>query len=255
MSKVSLHSFTVRYGAGQPIYAEGDPGATMFVVQTGKVRLFRTVDGGPRDVGILEKGDFFGEMSVLEGLARTTSAAAIEDVDLLEINSTTFDKMIKGNIEIAVRLLRKLSIRLREAERKNAELQAGGGRLGTTATTARKSATGSPTRPTVNGVRLEYPGEQCSFSVPEPDCMIGRFDPVTELRPDIDLTDHDLKRSVSRRHARIVRSEDGHAIVEEIGALNGTMVNGKPLVAGQPHPLQDGDQITIGSLRLVFRAR
>ena len=38
---------------------------------------------------------------------------------------------------------------------------------------------------------------------------MGRFDPVTEMRPEVDLTSLDLKRSVSRRHARLIRTDDG----------------------------------------------
>jgi pSer/pThr/pTyr-binding forkhead associated (FHA) protein len=87
-----------------------------------------------------------------------------------------------------------------------------------------------------------------------PETLIGRFDPVTELMPDVDLTQVDLKRSVSRRHARLVRATDGFTLTEEVGALNGTFVNGNKLVTGRPHPLQDGDKVAFGMVKLVFRA-
>jgi pSer/pThr/pTyr-binding forkhead associated (FHA) protein len=83
--------------------------------------------------------------------------------------------------------------------------------------------------------------------------MIGRYDPVTELKPDVDLTELDLKRSVSRRHARIVDSEEGLVVIEEVGALNGTFVNGTRLTAGEPHPVEDGDRVGFGMVKLVFR--
>jgi len=72
--------------------------------------------------------------------------------------------------------------------------------------------------------------------------------------PDVDLTQVDLKRSVSRRHARLVRGADGFALTEEVGALNGTFVNGTKLVTGRPHPVQDGDKISLGMVKLVFKA-
>ena len=56
-------------------------------------------------------------MSLLEGTPRNMSAEALEGCELIEINSTTFDRMIRSNVEIAVRLLRKLSGRLQKAER------------------------------------------------------------------------------------------------------------------------------------------
>ena len=57
------------------------------------------------------------------------------------------------------------------------------------------------------------------FAIEGVETLIGRYDPVTEQTPDIDLTDLDLKRSVSRRHARILQSESGYSLIEEVGAL------------------------------------
>lgn len=252
MAMNPFQNFMVRYGAGERIFTEGDLGTTMYIVQSGKVRLFRLVEGQKRVHGMMEKGDFFGEMSILEGLPRTLSAEAVEDSELIEINSMTFDKMIKGNIEIAIRMLRKLSIRLREAERRIESLQAGGASASPSRPVAPARAKAAP--PAGVGTRLEVEGEGAVFPLGTDETLIGRFDPVTELMPDVDLTQVDLKRSVSRRHARLVRAADGFALTEEVGALNGTFVNGTKLVTGRPHPLQDGDKISLGMVKLVFRA-
>jgi CRP-like cAMP-binding protein len=251
MAISAFQNFLVRYGASERIFTEGDLGTTMYVVQSGKVQLFRIVDEQKRVHGLMEKGDFFGEMSILEGLPRTNSAEAVEDSELIEINSMTFDKMIKGNIEIAIRMLRKLSIRLREAERRIETLQPGS----VAAAMARSGGAAAPRIPRAaeTGVRLEVEGDTSAFPVAGAETLIGRFDPVTELIPDVDLTQVDLKRSVSRRHARIARTEEGYVLVEEVGALNGTFVNGAKLVAGRPHPIQDGDRIGCGMVKLVFR--
>jgi pSer/pThr/pTyr-binding forkhead associated (FHA) protein len=104
-----------------------------------------------------------------------------------------------------------------------------------------------------SGVRLEAEGEARAFALCEGDTLLGRYDPVTDQRPDIDLTDIDLKRSVSRRHARIVRNADGYFVMEEVGALNGTFVNGEKLITGRPHPLGEGDRLSLGMVKLVFR--
>jgi CRP-like cAMP-binding protein len=247
-----FQNFMVRYGANERVFAEGDLGTTMYIVQSGKVRLFRVVDGQKRVHGVMDKGDFFGEMSILEGLPRTVSAEAVEDTELIEINSMTFDKMIKGNIEIAIRMLRKLSIRLRETERRLEELQADSrsgtpGRQASSAPPKAAAAAGS-------GARFEVEGEATLFPVPGDETLVGRFDPVTEQMPDIDLTQVDLKRSVSRRHARLIRTSDGYALTEEVGALNGTFVNGAKLTTGRPTPVKDGDRVSIGMVKLVFRA-
>jgi CRP-like cAMP-binding protein len=253
-AKGPFHNFTVRFRAGERVFSEGDRGTTMFIVQAGAVRLFRDVEGKVRELGVMEKGDFFGEMSILEGMPRTCHAEATEPVELIEITSTIFDKMIKGNIEIAIRMLRKLSIRLREAERRMEDLERSGvqpaARPRLTGAGADAPLAAAPER----GRRLEVEDQGVVFPLSGAETLIGRFDPVTEMRPDVDLSEHDLKRSVSRRHARILDTAEGPVVVEEVGALNGTFVNGTRLTAGQPHPLADGDRLGFGMVKLVFRA-
>src|SRR5262245_20555962 len=104
--------YIVRFRKGERIYAAGDPGAEMYIVQAGSVEIIQTTGGSRRSVAVMEKGDFFGEMALIESVPHSNSAEALTDCELIEINSTLFDRMIKGNIEIAVRMLRKLSIRL-----------------------------------------------------------------------------------------------------------------------------------------------
>jgi CRP-like cAMP-binding protein len=198
----------------------------------------------------MEKGDFFGEMSILEGLPRTLSAEAVEDTELIEINSMTFDKMIKSNIEIAIRMLRKLSIRLREAERKLGEGIHSG--LAAAVSSRAGAANEANDEEVAAGARLEAEESGAVFPLYGNEILIGRYDPVTELRPDVDLTDIDLKRSVSRRHARVLLTDDGYVLIEEVGALNGTFVNGTKLVAGQAHRVDDGDRLGMGMVKLVF---
>ena len=249
-----FQNFMVRYGGTERIFTEGDLGTTMYIVQSGKVRLFRMVDGHKRAHGVMEKGDFFGEMSILEGLPRTASAEAVEDAELIEINSMTFDKMIKGNIEIAIRMLRKLSIRLRETEKRLEEIQAGSVQLPQPSRPAPRPQP-APTAGAKKGTgaRLEVEGESTVFPLGEAETLIGRYDPVTDTRPDIDLTQVDLKRSVSRRHARVVRTNEGTFVTEEVGALNGTFVNGTKLVTGRAHVVEDGDKVSLGMVKMVFR--
>jgi pSer/pThr/pTyr-binding forkhead associated (FHA) protein len=83
--------------------------------------------------------------------------------------------------------------------------------------------------------------------------MIGRFDPVTGLKPEVDLSTVDLNRSVSRNHARITFEGGVYSLTEEVGALNGTFVNGRKLVSGKPARLKDGDVVSLGMVKLTFR--
>ena len=58
---------------------------------------------------------------------------------------------------------------------------------------------------------------------------------------------------LSRAPTRQQRLPDFSALVEEVGALNGTFVNGNRLTAGEPHAIQDGDRLGLGMVKLVFR--
>jgi CRP-like cAMP-binding protein len=249
MGSSPFQSFSVRYGAGERIYSEGDLGTTMYIVQSGLVRLFRHQNGSRRQHSEMEKGDFFGEMSILEGLPRNLSAEAVEDTELIEINSMTFDKMIKGNIEIAIRMLRKLSLRLRESEQALESLES----KKKTASPVLNKKTPKP-GPKMTGIRLIGEEDDTVFLLEELSTMIGRFDPVTSMSPDIDLTPLDMKRSVSRRHAQIVLDGDTVSIIEEVGAINGTYVNGEKLETGRSHELNHGDTISLGMVKLRFHA-
>jgi hypothetical protein len=85
--------------------------------------------------------------------------------------------------------------------------------------------------------------------------VIGRRDPKTDTKPDVDLEPFGaLNKGVSRHHASIVR-RDGALNLVDNGSPNGTFLNGQKLVAQQPRILRDGDDIRLGHLvvRVSFR--
>ena len=242
--------YLARVPAGTAIFLEGQPGDEMFVIQSGRVEILKNAKGSERRVAVLEKGDFFGEMSILENVPRTASARAITDVDLVRINQSTFDEMLRSNSEIAVRMLRKLSVRLRETTQLLEE-----------STGVPQSVDEGSSGDVVEKVGARHEifrlvldgGKEEFFLNREGDTTVGRVDPVTGLRPDVDLTPVDGQRSVSRRHAKIVRLGNEFEVVEEIGTMNGTFVNGKRIQTGHPVALKEGDPVRFGLVDLVFR--
>lgn len=77
---------------------------------------------------------------------------------------------------------------------------------------------------------------------------LGRLDPSSEIFPEVDLTpDSGLEKGVSRRHARIHRREN-MVVVEDLGSINGTFLNGRRLTPYLSQPLQNGDQLQLGKL-------
>lgn len=75
---------------------------------------------------------------------------------------------------------------------------------------------------------------------------LGRVDPKEGIYPEVDLTDA-KHHGVSREHACIYRR--GHAVeIEDLGSINGTLLNGSRLAPYKPTSLHDGDQLQLGKL-------
>lgn len=247
MAGEPFERFKVSYGKGDLIFEEGELGSEMFIIQSGKIRIFKTIDSYDQTLAVLEKGDFFGEMSVLEGMPRSASAEAEQDCELIRINSANFVAMIKANVEIAIRIMRKLSLRLRES---NVQIE----KLMHASTEMLNLTESAATRQDVPEVKAYLVSSVSgkTFPVVKSEAFVGRVDRVTGAVPDIDLSDEDPKRFISRRHAKIVRSDEGFALVEEIGTVNGTFVNNQRLATGSPVPLKNGDTLTFANVSLTF---
>lgn len=107
--------FGKKIPAGTVLFQEGDRGEEMYIIQAGKVKISKKVRGVDKTLAMLEKGEFFGEMSILNDKPRSATAETVEDSDLLVIDRKTFDTLIRGNPEITVRFIKRLADRLREA--------------------------------------------------------------------------------------------------------------------------------------------
>ncbi len=80
--------------------------------------------------------------------------------------------------------------------------------------------------------------------------VLGRSNPETGEVPSVDLSDYDAaEKGVSRRHASIVRRENALDVVD-LGAANGTFLNGHRLIPNQARLLRDGDELRLGHLVL-----
>ncbi len=100
---------------GTALFHEGDRGEEMYIIQTGKVKISKRIRGVEKTLATLEKGEFFGEMAILNDKPRSATAETIGDCDMLVIDRKTFDTLIRGNVEIAIRFIKRLADRLREA--------------------------------------------------------------------------------------------------------------------------------------------
>ncbi len=101
---------------GTVLFREGDPGKEMYVLQSGKVAISKKVRDVEKVLAILGPGEFFGEMAIISNKPRNASATVEEEARVLVIDPRTFEAMIRGNSEIAVRMIKKLAERLSDAD-------------------------------------------------------------------------------------------------------------------------------------------
>ena len=101
---------------GTVLFREGELGKEMFVLQSGKVAIAKKVRDVEKVLAILGPGEFFGEMAIISNKPRNASATVEEAARLLVIDPKTFEAMIRGNSEIAVRMIKKLAERLSDAD-------------------------------------------------------------------------------------------------------------------------------------------
>jgi len=110
-----LDRFAKDYPAGTVLFREGDLGGEMYVIQRGEVELRRRFRAGERVLAVLPEGEFFGEMSIVNNRPRSATAVVRRQARLLVIDGQTFEAMIRGKTEIAVRMIKTLAGRLDRA--------------------------------------------------------------------------------------------------------------------------------------------
>jgi CRP/FNR family transcriptional regulator, cyclic AMP receptor protein len=103
----------VRFSAGDLIVQEGQPGGTFYVILEGEAKVTRK----GRKLNALYPGDFFGEVSLLDGGPRTATVAAETPIVAIRLFRKEFAKLIAADPEIALKILAELASRIRRTHR------------------------------------------------------------------------------------------------------------------------------------------
>lgn len=115
--------------------------------------------------------------------------------------------------------------------------------------------TGSPTHLARATAKLVVAGTtelDASFHLQKESNLLGRTDPQSNIFPEVDLSRFDPETKISRRHARIWR-EGETFLVEDLGSINGTVINDAiRLAPRQPRVLDSGDKLRLGETTLHF---
>lgn len=105
----------MRHAAGSQIFSRGDPGDSLFLILTGRVRIsILTPDGRELSFSHAVPGDIVGEIAVLDGSPRSANATALSDVVALRLSARDFNRLVDQHSSLARAAIRLLCRRLRE---------------------------------------------------------------------------------------------------------------------------------------------
>jgi len=124
-----------KFNKNSLIIFEDDVGNSLFVIAKGRVKISHiSADGAEAILAILGRGDFFGELSVIDGLGRSATVTSIDDVDLMMLRRHDFMELIERVPKIAITLLKELAGRIRKSDThiRSLSLLDARGRVGTT---------------------------------------------------------------------------------------------------------------------------
>jgi len=107
------------FNRDETVVLEGDDSVqALYLIATGSVQVYMTgIDGRETILSFLERGDFFGEMSLIDGEPRSASVRTVTDAKLLVIHRESFLSLLRKSPEIAMSLMSELCKRLRKANK------------------------------------------------------------------------------------------------------------------------------------------
>ncbi len=123
--KMEIHFLAEKrvWRRGETVFREGDPADRVYLLKSGLVRLYRLSDDGRElTLGYLKAGDIFGEHTLFEGIDQTMTAEVVEDAFICACGRASFEKSIRGNPDLALKIIKGLAQRLNSVTERLAEL-------------------------------------------------------------------------------------------------------------------------------------
>jgi CRP/FNR family cyclic AMP-dependent transcriptional regulator len=104
---------------GRTIVTEGEPSQSLYILLSGRAKVQRSdTDGKEVILAVLGPGECFGEMSLIDDAPRSASVITLESCEFMAINKDSFKALLTQNADVAMRIMRGLVKRLREADKK-----------------------------------------------------------------------------------------------------------------------------------------
>lgn len=123
LTRIALMMVRHRYRKDEVIFHEGDPGDSLHVVVEGRVKITRELaEGEEAIVVVLQAGDSFGELVLLDGAPRSATATAMEASETMTMARSTFVELVEGGSPFRTQLLTGIARRIRRLTDQLAEV-------------------------------------------------------------------------------------------------------------------------------------
>jgi CRP-like cAMP-binding protein len=231
-----------QYAPGEAIIRENEPGECAYIIEKGRVEITKESDGRPVHVAYLEAGMTFGEMSMVDDLARSATVTAVAETTVREVHRDKLYENLKSNPETMIKLLKGIFERLRIANAAIARMKedlkaAEAAKRGPTPPSgpafhpaARMAELAQGTLSGIKAVRIEGLTARAAESMPENPCVfdflpikIGRKTNDPLVQNHLEIADRDPLQ-ISRHHVSIVQ-EGGKIGVVDRGSHLGASVD------------------------------
>jgi CRP-like cAMP-binding protein len=113
------------YSDGELVVRQGEKGDCMYVIQKGRVEIFREEGGSQIPLRVASTGEFFGEMALVERMERSASVRAVGEARILTVDKRTFMRRVHEDPSLAFRIMESLSHEIRRLAQEVAELKVG----------------------------------------------------------------------------------------------------------------------------------
>ena len=118
LTSAMFERFGVSFSKGDIIFCEYEPGDNFYLIQNGRVEIVKILGDIEKKIDVLEPGEIFGEMAILEEAPRSATAIALDNMKALEFNRENFQILMQGNPQIALKLFRLFTKRIYDQKRR-----------------------------------------------------------------------------------------------------------------------------------------
>jgi CRP/FNR family cyclic AMP-dependent transcriptional regulator len=201
LDQLLAHAHIVAYPSGAPIFHKHDPGHSLMVVLRGLVKISNfSLEGREAVHALMDPGDIFGEMALLDGKDRSATATALESTELLTLLRQDFVPFLERNPRVAVCLIEVLCARLRR----------------TTATVEDGAFLGMAPRIARALLRLARQYSRTDGGAVHIDLKLSQ----RELGGLVGLARENVNRQLRAwHHEGLIRTDHGHIIIDDMEGL------------------------------------